>query len=449
MEFTTDAVLSLSPDDASAKAARGLNSASKWPALGANTEAVWGECQGSGSKPYQTQVDLAGPAFRCSCPSRKFPCKHGLALLLIRCNEPGLFKASDAPAWVTEWLGSRAQKAEKAEQKAVEKANAPPPSPQEIEKKEARRWNTMQAGLDQLQLWMADHIERGIATINSEQREGFHTTAARMVDAQASGLAQRLKDAGEAVGSGPNWPERVLRTFGMLQLVADAAARRETLPAPVQADLKATLGWPIDKADVLASGELLDDDFTVLGVAMQPREGKVIERRVWLQGKNSGRRALLLDFSHGGAGFDGLWVVGHAYALSLRYYPSNSPLRAVVAAQRAQVAEQRGAQADQLAKTAATADEWLALAQRYAANPWLPLAPLVFERATPVHQNDAWSLQVNNTALPLRVGDEPAWLLAAHSGGHPVSLFGEWDGEQLVPLTAWGGGGLWLNAGLT
>jgi uncharacterized Zn finger protein len=25
-------------------------------------------------------VDLSGPAFRCTCPSRKFPCKHGLAL---------------------------------------------------------------------------------------------------------------------------------------------------------------------------------------------------------------------------------------------------------------------------------------------------------------------------------------------------------------------------------
>lgn len=32
--------------------------------------AVWGLCQGSGKDPYQTQIDLIGPAFRCSCPSR-------------------------------------------------------------------------------------------------------------------------------------------------------------------------------------------------------------------------------------------------------------------------------------------------------------------------------------------------------------------------------------------
>ncbi len=32
--------------------------------------AVCGLCQGSGKNPYQTQIDLIGPAFRCSCPSR-------------------------------------------------------------------------------------------------------------------------------------------------------------------------------------------------------------------------------------------------------------------------------------------------------------------------------------------------------------------------------------------
>ena len=59
--LTSESVLALAPDDASAKAARGLTSPAKWPTLGADDAAVWGECQGSGSKPYQTQVDLAGP----------------------------------------------------------------------------------------------------------------------------------------------------------------------------------------------------------------------------------------------------------------------------------------------------------------------------------------------------------------------------------------------------
>lgn len=43
-----------------------------------------GECTGSGKSNYITTVDFIEPdhpVCRCSCPSRQFPCKHGLALL--------------------------------------------------------------------------------------------------------------------------------------------------------------------------------------------------------------------------------------------------------------------------------------------------------------------------------------------------------------------------------
>ena len=43
-----------------------------------------GECKGSGAKNYLTSVDFIdpeAPVCRCSCPSRQFPCKHGLALM--------------------------------------------------------------------------------------------------------------------------------------------------------------------------------------------------------------------------------------------------------------------------------------------------------------------------------------------------------------------------------
>lgn len=103
--LTTEAVLALAPDAASAKAARGLLSPAQWPSLGHDATAAWGECQGSGSKPYQTQVDLSGPVFKCSCPSRKFPCKHGLALLLLRAQDTSRFTTpAEPPEWVRAWL---------------------------------------------------------------------------------------------------------------------------------------------------------------------------------------------------------------------------------------------------------------------------------------------------------------------------------------------------------
>lgn len=43
-----------------------------------------GECRGSGKSNYVVSADYVDeehPVFRCSCPSRQFPCKHSLALL--------------------------------------------------------------------------------------------------------------------------------------------------------------------------------------------------------------------------------------------------------------------------------------------------------------------------------------------------------------------------------
>ena len=82
MQFTQEQILTLTPEEASKKAGKDISNLAKWVSKGCNEEAIWGECQESGSKPYQTQVDLSALAFKCSCHSRKLTCKHGLGLLL-------------------------------------------------------------------------------------------------------------------------------------------------------------------------------------------------------------------------------------------------------------------------------------------------------------------------------------------------------------------------------
>ena len=79
-------VLALAPDEASIKAARGLARPAKWLTLGHDEQALWGECKGSAL--YQISVESGEPAFKCTCPSRKVPCKHVLALLLLAADEP-------------------------------------------------------------------------------------------------------------------------------------------------------------------------------------------------------------------------------------------------------------------------------------------------------------------------------------------------------------------------
>src|SRR5262245_9167559 len=125
--WTTEQILALAPDGSSAKAGKELATARKWVTLGHDERAAWGEGQGSGATPYRTQIDLSEPAFRCSCPSRKFPCKHALGLFLLLEGQPDAFTQVAPPDWVTEWLASRSERAEKRAQK--EERAAPVPDP--------------------------------------------------------------------------------------------------------------------------------------------------------------------------------------------------------------------------------------------------------------------------------------------------------------------------------
>ncbi|MCB1639563.1 MAG: SWIM zinc finger family protein, partial [Thiothrix sp.] len=86
--WTTEHVAALAPDAASLKAGEKLGQPQRWQTLGQADGVVWGEIRGSGKNPYQTIIVPAEPVFKCSCPSRKFPCKHGLGLALVLAASP-------------------------------------------------------------------------------------------------------------------------------------------------------------------------------------------------------------------------------------------------------------------------------------------------------------------------------------------------------------------------
>jgi len=435
-----DAVLALSPDAASSKAAQGLTSPAKWPTLGRSERALWGECKGSGSKPYQVQVDLSGPAFRCSCPSRKFPCKHGLALMLISADQPAALKDGSHPDWVEAWLGGREEKAARKESKEAAKAAAPPPDPAAIARREDQRWGRIDTGCQDLQRWMNDLVAGGIGAEGGPPRQGLATMAARLVDAQAPALGRRLSDA-NIHASQPDWPQRLLQLFGQLQLITRAVARRAELDATTLTSLRITLGWPEDKAEVLNSADVVEDDWSVLAVFHEQREERLLERRVWLHGERSGRHALLLDHAFGGSGFPQSWPWGIRVAARLAFYPGRSPLRAL---------------ATPLDAAASTPSNWPArplavaldeAAGRFADNPWLPLVPLCLADVLLERQDAGWSLLADGHRLPLELNDNQGWPLLALTGGAPFHAFGEWNGEALRLLAAQAPDGPWYQSG--
>jgi hypothetical protein len=87
---------------------QGLAHERHWTGAGFSEAALWGECRGSAKEPNKVRVDLANQGKACTCPSRKFPCKHALGLMLLAAASPHLYAQIQQPAWVAKWLEKRA-----------------------------------------------------------------------------------------------------------------------------------------------------------------------------------------------------------------------------------------------------------------------------------------------------------------------------------------------------
>jgi hypothetical protein len=160
-------VLGLAPDASSGKVAAKVAQPATWGGAGCDEQAVWGECQGSGSSLYRTGVDLSEPAFRCSCPSRKFPCKHALGLLLLWSD--GVVAAGARPGWVREWLAQRQDKAQQVQERRETGAGAVrAKDPKTAERRERR----VEDGIDELDRWLCDQVAHGLA---QAERAGWST----------------------------------------------------------------------------------------------------------------------------------------------------------------------------------------------------------------------------------------------------------------------------------
>ncbi|MFY7877583.1 MAG: SWIM zinc finger family protein, partial [Pirellula sp.] len=68
--------------------------------ISGDSSILFGECQGSGKDPYRCSCDFirpGAPTYRCSCPSRQFPCKHSIGLMYAYVQNASSFKTAEVP----------------------------------------------------------------------------------------------------------------------------------------------------------------------------------------------------------------------------------------------------------------------------------------------------------------------------------------------------------------
>ncbi|MCL2552424.1 MAG: SWIM zinc finger domain-containing protein [Actinomycetia bacterium] len=429
--WTADQVLALAPDAASRKAGARLATPSPWSGTGVAGAAVWGLCKGSGSTPYQTVVDVSGPAFRCSCPSRKFPCKHALGLLLLWAEgAAGPIAPAGAPEWVEQWTAARRKKAEsQAAGPAAEKA-AGPADPEAAKRRADRRAIRVEGGAAELEQRLTDLLRGGLAGADRDGYKQWDEVAARMVDAQAPGLAARVRDLGAVPAGGGDWPSRMLEETALLHLLARGYLGRERLPVPLAETVRTRVGFTVDSAELLA-GPTVRGHWLVLA-QYDTADDRLTTRRIWLYDEAAGRFALLLSFGAAGRAPELVLPVGVVIDAEVAYYPSALPLRAVLGTQHGTAPAEAAPRG--VAVAAALDSYGVALAD----DPWLDAWPVVLADVVPIPGDVRWQVAdaTREEAIPV-AGGAPQWRLAALSGGHPVTAFGELGPTGFRPLAAW------------
>jgi hypothetical protein len=455
---TPEQVLLLAPDRSAASAATIAADPASWSAAGCDDQAVWGQYIATSAEPYEVAVDLGGPAFRCTCPSRKVPCKHCLALLLLHAQQR-VAPAKRLP-FAQQWMQRRNNHpAARANEQVADVAGAGeaqvPTEPDaagtrtspaggggdpQRDQRRTERAERMRAGLTELDRWLADRVRTGLAAPELADQQTWDRLAARLVDAQCGGLANRVKRVASRVGQHARWHEDVLEEMAVLHALARGALRTSMLPDDLGDGVHAATGLTTAKEHVLA-GVPSTARWDVVGQS-RVREDRITVQRTWLLAADMQHSAdspltwaMLLAFGAFGNEVVTEHPVGGRLHADVHWYPGATPLRALVGRVHQDAVVMPHAPHTQTVEQAVAAAGWA-----IAAEPWLERYPLcILAAPTPVG-NGRWMLADSSGAVPIVGGFWRLGEMVAVSGGRPIAVMGEWSADGLLPLTMWTAG---------
>ncbi len=319
VQLTIEQAESFAPDSGTLDRARKIAKASRYQGLGSDQRAIWGTALGSSS--YRMMVDLHGPAFRCSCPVNKLPCKHIMGMLLLVSSDASVLGSEPPPEEVGQWLAKRDAAAQaKAGREAGEVKD-----PQAQVRRAAKREANVEQGIEELRLFLEDTLTLGLAESCKRTQDVWERVRRRLVDAQAGRLAGQLESLRLQMGQGPVWAEDAVERIAQLNLLITAYRQRERLSAEQQDTLRTRIGWPRSQP----LGFEAESDWIVLNSRRRYESG-LHSQMVWLVGRTQRRFAYLLHFAKGfgTATLPGGYVAGRALRGRIGFHSAWNPLRA-------------------------------------------------------------------------------------------------------------------------
>ncbi|MEQ1615204.1 MAG: SWIM zinc finger family protein [Hyphomicrobiaceae bacterium] len=473
MPLTQEKIESLAPDQPSLSAALKLLKPATWPVLAASADAslLWGECQGSGSTPYRVVVSPDDVGYKCTCPSRKFPCKHVLAVLWLKVDQPARFVPGQPPPWVEEWSArrrpgtGRPSGKPKVDDDAAKPAPSldaaladPPEAPKEIDPKAAARAEAQRqrlkaereagilSGLDELDRWTIDQLSQGMAGFTARAQAATRTLSTRLVDAKAPGLATRLDRLATDLFRTPeaSRADVAIERLAATTLIASAYRHQDRLPPFLREDVRRAAGWTVRREDLLAdtNAPRVTAQWIAVANLSEVQPDKLRRLETWLVNATpvgaAPRVAVLVDYVPVAGGFGFPFENGERLEGEVVFYPSAAPLRGLLV-DRKQATSPRPWPSSNAGLGPGLAE----FDARLAALPWLDTWPLLADDVE-IRLAGKGQLAITDVAghvLPLDRGQCEALMPMVGLGR--LSVLVNWDGRlgRLVaadtPLGAW------------
>jgi SWIM zinc finger len=465
--LTKDKIEQLAPDQASLGAALKLMKSTGLPILGRNDDSalLWGECQGSGAAPYRVIVSPTDVGYKCTCPSRKFPCKHVLAVMWMHCEKPERFEQGSTPDWVEDWLSRRRRKASTAAPDlAADRQNKPatsiraalaeaeeeetPSDPKAIARAEAQRQRlrdereaSVRAGLDDVDRWILDQLNLGLAGFAQRAAQSTKPLSARLVDAKAQGLASRLEALAADIYRVPEQmrADLAFERLAALSLISSAYRHQTKLPPSLQADVRRVTSWALRREELLADPQAprLAGDWIVAATRSEVQPDKLRRLETWLlhaaPPKDAPAVALLIDFVPvSGGPASSPFFAGETLCAEVVFYPSATPLRALIATRTPASAQTINWPGFPPGLGAALAEYETALARQ----PWIEYWPLRASALT-VDRLSAQQLALaDSEGYMVPIERLQTDILTTLLGLGPISALFIWDGTSATLLAA-------------
>lgn len=196
-EITEQQILALAPNAAAASNGKKISQKGGFVKLERTEDDTlyMGECTGSGKSNYITSADYIdenNPVFRCSCPSRQFPCKHSLALLYEMLAKKE-FTICEVPEDTQKKRDKKQAKENKAAEAAKPESEMTEEEKQKAEKKKAsaaktarnarvKKLKSQLEGLDLVEKVVNDLMSAGLGTIGGASLKTYQQLAKQMGD---------------------------------------------------------------------------------------------------------------------------------------------------------------------------------------------------------------------------------------------------------------------------